>query len=76
MKARNKELRKMETEELEIELKQLRRKHFDLRVQSVTEKITDTSQFLKVRRDVARVMSELARRQTAAKAKQASEVSR
>lgn len=59
MKAKNKELRKMETEELEIELKQLRQKHFDLRVQAVTEKIVDTSQYTKVRRDIARVMTEL-----------------
>jgi large subunit ribosomal protein L29 len=69
MKARNKDLRNMEPEELEIELKQLRRKHYELRVQGVTEKITNTSQFLKVRRDVARVLTELARRRQAAAAK-------
>lgn len=68
MKARNKEIRKMETEELEIELKQLRRKHYELRVQSVTEKITNTSQFTKVRRDVARVLTELGHRRRASAA--------
>jgi large subunit ribosomal protein L29 len=69
MKARTKELRKMEAEELQIELKQLRRKHFELRVQGVTEKITNTSQFLKVRRDIARVLTELKSRSTATAAK-------
>jgi large subunit ribosomal protein L29 len=69
MKVRNKELRRMEDEELEIELKQLRRKHFDLKVQSVTEKITNTSQYTKIRREIARVLTEMQRRRETAAAK-------
>lgn len=52
------EVRKLSDEEITIELHRLRRKQFDLRCQTVTEKIEDTSQFEKVRRDVARLMTE------------------
>ena len=44
-----KEVHKLSDEELLIEVKRLRRKLFDLRVQSVTEKIQDTSQFKKIK---------------------------
>ena len=52
------EVRKLSDEELEIEAKRLRRQIFDLRTQAVTEKIEDTSQFGKIRKDVARVLTE------------------
>ena len=52
------EVRKLSDEELEIEAKRLRRQLFDLRTQAVTEKIEDTSQFGKIRKDVARVLTE------------------
>lgn len=52
---------------LSEELKKQREKHFELRSQTVTEKVTDTSQFAKVRKDIARVQTELsARRMKAA----------
>jgi len=63
-----KEVRKLETEEIDIEVKRLRSRLFELRTQEVTEKIHDTSQFGKVRRDIARLLTERNRRtkQTAA----------
>jgi ribosomal protein L29 len=45
-------------EELDIETARLRRKLYDLRSQAVTEKIHDSSQFGKIRRDLARVLTE------------------
>ncbi len=47
---------------LSAELKKQREKHFELRSQTVTEKVTDTSQFSKVRKDIARVQTELSAR--------------
>ena len=60
-----KEVRAMRDQELGDELKRLRTKMFELRTQGVTEKIEDTSQFGKVRRDIARLLTE--RRARAAK---------
>ena len=53
-----KEVHKLKDEEIEIEVERLRRRIFDLRSQSVTEKIEDTSQFRKTRKDVARLLTE------------------
>lgn len=64
-----KELRSMSDKVLNEELKKLREQHFDLRSQTVTEKVTDTSQFSKLRKDIARAQTELsARRIKTAKA--------
>jgi large subunit ribosomal protein L29 len=52
------EVHKLSPEELKVEANRLRRKLFDLRVQTVTEKIADTSQFRKTRKDLARVLTE------------------
>lgn len=57
---------KLKDEEIDIELARLRRHQFDLRCQSVTEKIEDTSQFGKVRKDIARLLTEKRRREIAA----------
>jgi len=57
-----KEVHKLSEEELEVEVKRLRRHLFDLRSQAITEKIEDTSQFSKTRKDIARVLSEIRRR--------------
>lgn len=54
-----KELREKETPALQDELKGLRKRLFELRTQAVTEKVEDTSQYLKIRRDVARILTEL-----------------
>jgi len=56
MKAR--EVHKLSEEELHLEVKRLRLRLFELKNQAVTEKIQDTSQFRKIRRDIARLMSE------------------
>ena len=64
-----KEIRKLSDEEIDIEIKRCRRRLFELRNQEVTEKIQDTSQFAKIRRDVARLLTEQqARHRTAATA--------
>ena len=63
-----KEVHKLSGEELVIEVNRLRRKLFDLRVQSVTEKIQDTSQFGNIKRDIARLLTEQSQRQRAATA--------
>ena len=53
-----KEAKAMQEAVLDKELKSLREKHFQLRTQSVTEKVQDTSQFKKIKRDIARVLTE------------------
>jgi ribosomal protein L29 len=63
MKAR--EVHKLDTEELGIEVKSLRRKLYELRCQAVTEKIQDTSQFRKIRTDLARLLTEESARKQA-----------
>lgn len=59
------EVRKFQDEEIVIELKRLREKLYNLRVQAVTEKIEDNSQFGKTRRDIARLLTEQRRRELA-----------
>jgi large subunit ribosomal protein L29 len=54
-----KEVKEKETPALNEELTGLRRKSFDLRTQAVTEKVEDTSQYGKIRRDIARILTEL-----------------
>lgn len=53
-----KEVRALKDEELTVELGRLRDRLFTLRSQSVTEKIEDNSQFRKLRKDVARLLTE------------------
>ena len=61
-----KEVRKLNDEELDVEIERLKRRHFELRTQSVTEKIEDTSQFAKIKKDIARLLTEQnSRRRTA-----------
>jgi len=53
-------------EELTIEVDNLRKKLFELKTQGVTEKIQDTSQYGKIRKDIARLITEqVSRRKTA-----------
>jgi len=52
------EVRKLTGEEIEVVLDRLQRRLFDLRTQTVTEKIEDPSQFGKVRKDIARLKTE------------------
>jgi len=53
-----KEVHKLSDEEIEVEVDRLRRKLFELRTQAVTEKIQDTSQFSKIKKDIARLLTE------------------
>jgi large subunit ribosomal protein L29 len=52
----------MKTDELHHELERLRRHLFDLRAQSVTEKLEDPTQLGKTKRDIARVLTALRQR--------------
>jgi len=57
-----KEVHKLKDEELHVEADRLRKRLFELRSQAVTEKIEDTSQFRKTRKDIARVLTEASAR--------------
>ena len=59
------EIRKLGSDEIEIEVSRLRRRLFDLRTQMVTEKIQDTAQFGEAKKDIARLLTEKRARQTA-----------
>jgi large subunit ribosomal protein L29 len=59
------EVRKLNDEEIGVEMERLRRRHFELRNQSVTEKIEDFSQFAKIKKDIARLMTEKKAREIA-----------
>ncbi|MSR40748.1 MAG: 50S ribosomal protein L29 [Phycisphaerales bacterium] len=61
-----KAIHSMNAEDLAIEVTGLRRRLFDLRRQSVSEKVADNSQFKKTRKDIARVLTETTARATAA----------
>lgn len=61
-----KEVHKLNDEELDIEVARLRKRLYELRTQAVTEKIEDTSQFGKIRKDVARLLTEQSNRRTSA----------
>lgn len=61
-----KEVHKLNDEELGIEVVRLRKRLYELRTQAVTEKIEDTSQFGKIRKDVARLLTEQSNRRTSA----------
>jgi len=51
------EIRELTDEELASELDRLRRHLFDVRAQSVTEKLEDPSMIRKARRDIARILT-------------------
>ena len=57
------EIRNLKTEELDIEVENLRKRQFELRCQSVTEKLENPRELRKLRRDVARVLTEKRARQ-------------
>jgi large subunit ribosomal protein L29 len=52
-----KEARQLTPEQLDGELTSLRGKLYTLRTQAVTEKVEDNSQFRKIRREIARLMT-------------------
>jgi large subunit ribosomal protein L29 len=53
-----KEVHNFNDEEVAVEIDRLRKRMFELRTQKVTDKIEDTSQFKKTRRDIARLITE------------------
>jgi large subunit ribosomal protein L29 len=57
------EIRDLTDEELASERDRLRRHLFDLRAQSVTEKLADPSMITKARRDIARILTVIKQRQ-------------
>jgi len=52
------EVKKLRDDEIAAEATRLRKKLFELRAQTVTEKVKDNSQFRKHRKDLARVLTE------------------
>lgn len=66
-----KEIRELSDEERQTELERLRRHLFDLRSQSVTEKLEDPSMLTKTRRDIARILTVMRQRETASSEKSA-----
>ena len=52
------EVRKLKDEEIALEVRRLRERLYTLRTQAVTEKVEDLSQFTKIRRDIARLLTE------------------
>jgi ribosomal protein L29 len=60
-----KEVRGLSDAEITEELKRLRGKLHTLGTQSVTEKVEDNTQFGKVRKDIARLLTERTKRATA-----------
>jgi ribosomal protein L29 len=66
MKAR--EVHKLSDEEIAVETQRLRRRMFELTTQAVTEKIEDTSQFGKISKDIARLLTEAGTRRRASAA--------
>ncbi len=60
-----KEVRALKDEEIQHELGKLRAKLFSLRSSSVTEKVEDVSRFEKVKRDIARLLTERRSRELA-----------
>ena len=60
-----KEVHNFNAEEVDIEIVRLKKRLFELRCQKVSDKIEDTSQFKKVRRDIARLHTERRSREIA-----------
>lgn len=52
------EIRKYANDKLAAEVKGIERRLFDLRSQAATEKLADTSQFKKLRKEIARLKTE------------------
>jgi large subunit ribosomal protein L29 len=61
------DIRNLSDDELQIELDRLHRHLFDLRSQSVTEKLEDPTQISKARRDVARILTVKRQRELASR---------
>jgi len=62
------EIREKETDAIKQEIQLNLKKLFDLRNQAVTEKVENTSQFRKIKRDIARMKTIVLQRETQSKA--------
>jgi len=62
------EVHKLSGEELKIEVDRLRKQVFELRSQSVTEKLENPRQISAMKRDIARLLTEQRSRQNEVKA--------
>ncbi|TVQ60316.1 MAG: 50S ribosomal protein L29 [Phycisphaerales bacterium] len=60
-----KEVRELSSEEITVELRRLRDKLHALKIQRVSEQVEDTSQFPKLRADIARLLTERRAREAA-----------
>ena len=60
-----KDVEALNDEELQTELDRLRRHVFDLRAQSVTEKLESPAMLLAAKRDIARLLTEKRKRELA-----------
>ncbi|HLP85292.1 MAG TPA: 50S ribosomal protein L29 [Phycisphaerales bacterium] len=63
------EVRAMKDEELKLTVAKLRSQLFEMRTKRVTETVNDTAQFGKVRKDIARLLTEQTARSKKAVAK-------
>ena len=63
------DVRKMDDEQLRAEVKTMRSKLYTLRTQATTEKVEDISQFRKLRKNIARLLTETTARASKAAAK-------
>ena len=59
------DLRTKDEAGLQAEIKELRKAHFNLRMQKGTQQLSDTSALRKTRRDIARAKTILAEKQAA-----------
>lgn len=59
------EIRELSTTEIEAKVKALKEELFGLRFQQATGQLEDTSQIRKIRKDVARMLTELRARELA-----------
>lgn len=64
-----KEVRALKDDELKLTLAKLRTELYDLRTKRVTETVEDTTRFGKLRKDIARLLTERRARQLAKAAK-------
>ena len=59
------ELRQKDVAALKVEVKELQRAHFGLRMQKATQQLTNTATIRTARRDIARAKTILAQKQAA-----------
>jgi len=59
------EVHKMSAQELPVELESLRKKLFELKSQAITQKLEEPHRLGQIKRDIARILTELKQRQTA-----------